>query len=151
MRPVVQNNTAPRFTPPPPRKPHNLFTGAKGSFGSSTPGGTPLKNEKVGGFIVKVERPSGGQSPGFIIAVGKRVFPKAVDRNLLKRRIRAALRELGVRPVRGREGSQCAPASNGIRNLGEKFKIRIMALPAAKTATYQEIKFALKNAIENKK
>ena len=80
-------------------------------------------------FIAKVERPSEGRRPGFVIAVGKRVFSKAVDRNLLKRRARAALRELEK------------------NHLGEKFRIKITALPAAKTANYEEIKTDLEKTI----
>ena len=83
------------------------------------------QNNPLSCFVIKIERPGEDRSPGFVIAVGKRVLPKAADRNLLKRRTRAALRELGH------------------YNLGKKFRIRIMALPAAKTANYEEIKSTL--------
>ena len=121
--PAPQKNPLYCFTPPPSRTPRDFAAGKERTLRLSSRG--LVSPEKAGGIIVKIGRPDSGRSPGFVIAVGKRMFPKATDRNLLKRRIKSALRELGR------------------YHLGERFIIRVVALPAARTATYQEIESAL--------
>ena len=84
----------------------------------------------AGLFAVKTEkRKTGEGKPALVIVAPKKIFPKAVDRNMLKRRVRASFRELGY--------------AKNLKNL----KIRVTALPASKDATYKEIKLEFEQKI----
>ena len=49
-------------------------------------------------FDVRLDGLKNNKKPGFFVVVGSRVSKKAVERNLIKRRIRAILREISTAP-----------------------------------------------------
>lgn len=77
--------------------------------------------------LVTVKKQRSGTEPGpLFIVVGKGVSKKATERNLVKRRIRAILLEVGRADVRG---------------------TTIIARPAARTAPYESLKRAIVAAL----
>lgn len=77
-------------------------------------------------FLVVKVNPAGFQKKPLIIAIGTRVSKKAVERNLIKRRIRAIMQ----------------PA---IKKKDKNYLI--IARPEVKRLTYQELKKELENKI----
>lgn len=73
-------------------------------------------------FSIKTIRtPEGVGSKSPLLVVGKAVAGKATERNLIKRRMRAAARELGISPKKNN-------------------RLRIVAHPGAQKLSYKEIK-----------
>ncbi|GEM_PF-5047163 len=83
-----------------------------------------------GHFLIKKEATKERERAAFLVVVGKNIFSRAVDRNMLKRRMRAVARELGF-----------------IKN-NKNMKIKVIARPGSEKLSYAEIRQALKTNLD---
>ena len=79
--------------------------------------------------MVKAVRGKAGEKPRFAVVAGKRLSKKAAVRNLVKRRIRQAIRELLLKIPSGKA-------------------YVVTALPGAEVKTYAELKAAIQSIFE---